>query len=118
MDAKDVPHFYEGGHTDSGEQINAARKWLMQRGLSIWSAVYSGNETLKNIMQSTKRLSPGVPFVLSGSGPRRVNHSVVVLDGKIVCDPATGEGNPEALVGPCKSTEDESFWWVDVIAKI
>lgn len=114
MDAADVPHFCEGGSHDGAE---LCRDWLSQFGLSHWTQYYDTDVTLDQVLHTNAILNPGVPFILSAEGPRGVNHSVVCLDGEIVCDPYTGGPNENALVGPAIGPQGECYWWIEVICK-
>lgn len=97
-----VPHFYG----DDGVQIKQSRAWLSRRGLSLAHFYFDGTSPLDAIMDNSAALSPGSPLILSGLSALGCNHSVVVLDGQIACDPS-GNG----IVGPCT----DGYWWIAVI---
>lgn len=112
MNPRLVPHFCDGGdHTGSIE----SQEWLNQRGLSHVTIYYPPSYDIKEIMATLGHYSPDTPMILTGKSPRGTNHSVVALNGEIFCDPATGDDNQDALVGPALSG-DGAFWWVEFIS--
>lgn len=114
MEAGDVPHFCDGGVDDGAQKCRA---WLGLLGFTYFTCYYLTNVSLGEILRTHEHLNPGVPYILTGAGPRGCNHSVVCVGGEIVCDPYTGGPNPEALVGPANGPEGECYWWIEVIAK-
>lgn len=114
MKAGDVPHFCDGG----GGGITKSREWLAKQGLAPFTCYYPGdNVSLEQIMLTNERLNVGVPYILTGLGPRGVNHSVVCVSGEIVCDPHCGTPSPTGLSGPALGSDGSRFWWVEVIAR-
>lgn len=109
-DAKDVPHFLDNDNQNANKD---AKIWLKEQGFGLFSWYYEERLIRLNaIIQHHKEISPGVPFILTGKSPRECAHCVVVLDGKIVCDPFTGEeGNEDTFIGPC----DGGYFWTEVI---
>jgi hypothetical protein len=113
MDAADVPHFCEPPHAPKGEPgwwEERQNEWLAQFGLATMTVAYSGDTaSFDDVMEWTSRQSPTVPMIVCGRGGKGVNHVVVVLNGKIVCDPS-GSG----IVGPTL----ENTWEVQVLASV
>lgn len=99
----EVPHFYSG---KAGDQRAHAVAWLAVWGLNSFQTYYDGGATIEAVLYTTGEMCPGVPLILSGESRLGVNHSVVVMDGKIVSDPS-GNG----IIGPC----DDGLIWVEAI---
>lgn len=114
MEPEHVPHFCDGGDRSG---IDGCRKWLSGQGLGLWRAFYPGEYSFSDILVTFGLYSEGVPIIMTGYGKRGVNHCVVVLDGEVFCDPATGKADPEPFLGPAQG-DGESFWWAEVITKI
>lgn len=112
IDAKDVPHFCDTD--DMEEALRREREWLAQRGLTHVNWVFPGSLSLEDILSRSRSLAT-TPMILLGSTKRRVNHSVVVLAGDIVCDPSCGGPNPDALIGPAIGGAEEE-WWLTIYA--
>lgn len=71
---------------------------------------YDGSSLeLDTLMHWTSRANPEVPMILGGKSSLGCNHSVVVLNGEIVCDPS-GNG----IVGPMC----ENLWWITIISMV
>lgn len=115
VNAADVPHFCDGGADDGAQRC---RDWLAQFSMSHWTGYYPTACTLEDILRTNEVLNPGVPYILTAQGPRGCNHSVVVMDGEVICDPYTGGPNPDALIGPAIGPEGQCFWWVEVICRV
>lgn len=81
-------------------------RWLEGRGLAYAVVAYSGDQKLDDVMEWTSKQSPAVPMILCGRSRLGSNHVVVVMNGKIVCDPS-GNG----IVGPTL----ENTWEVAMI---
>lgn len=112
MDASDVPHFcdyIEARPKDHPEnRHNRLSRWLAQFGLAPSFVAYVGDVyDLEDAMYYTSGQSPGVPMILTGQSETGCNHSVVILDQKIVCDPAG-----TSIVGPTL----ENIWEVMTIS--
>lgn len=105
LEPLDVPHFCDGpvGETDNWSELE--KIWLAKRGLMKAAIPIYGEFSLSWILESLKNVSPGVPFILGGRSTLDCNHSVVILDGEIFCDPS-GNG----IVGPC----DDGWWWLEL----
>lgn len=105
----EVPHFCDNPHATRGDPewwSTRQEKWLAGRGLGVATFAYSGDTQLEQVMLWTSKQSPTVPMILLGKSSLGCNHVVVVMDGKIVCDPS-GNG----IVGPAI----ENVWEVSVI---
>jgi hypothetical protein len=107
LEAKNVPHFCDTDDTE--ESLQRERAWLEARGLTHIHWVFPGTFTLAEMLEQSRPLK-NVPAVLLGRSSRGVNHSVVVLNGQIVCDPATGGPNPAALAGPAIGGASPEWW--------
>lgn len=98
MEPEDVPHMNDGPHdpADPDRQTRQANEWLAGLGLRQSTfAWWSDGFPLSDLLHQTAVGSPGVPMILGGASSLGVNHSVVIMDGEIVCDPS-GNG----IVGP------------------
>lgn len=114
LDAKDVPHFCETDDMELAQRLE--REWLGRRGLQQVNWVFPGELTKQEILERTHALKD-VPVIVLGTSARGVNHSVVVMNGEIVCDPATGGPNPHALTGPAVGSDpDFGEWWITLYA--
>jgi hypothetical protein len=115
LDAANVPHFCDYGPENAppiGHPDHFATKqdaWLGAFGLSTFTVAYAGSASLDEVMGWTSKQSPSVPLILTGQSSLGSNHSVVVLNGQIVCDPS-GNG----IVGPTL----ENTWELTAIAAI
>ncbi len=107
LDAEEVPHFCEDSPSFQ-DVVDAEKQWLLKRGFCHAHWVIDGDRSLEAVLEETKRLFPGSPVMVMGSS-ERLNHVAVALDGKIFCDPATGEART-ILVGPA----DDGLWWVTI----
>jgi len=116
MEAKDVPHFADQGDNDySG--LSGARKWLKPMGFGIWQNIFTEDTSFSDILRSINLMSPDIPTIITGQRTKGVNHCVVVVNGKVICDPLTGEPNKNPFTKPAV-VDGETYWWVEVIAKI
>lgn len=118
MDAADVPNFccqVEFPDTDK-YGLSAARDWLSGRGLAIFNSPFLAEVSFGELLVSLGVHSPGVPAIITGMGPRGVNHCVIAMDGKVFCDPHTGGHVDDALTGPALNDDGSEFWWVEIIA--
>lgn len=106
----DLPNFAH--NADWNGMLEAARRWLKPKGLSIYQTYCAGSWDLKEIISSFSERSPGAPFILCGASKRDPNddHAVVVMDGALVHDPS-GSG----LSGPCQEVHGERWWYMHVI---
>ncbi|MBO9380282.1 hypothetical protein GG804_26305 [Sphingomonas histidinilytica] len=107
-----VPHFCDGDparadHRPWDQQQDA---WLAMWGLSAATFAYDGSMAdLDMVLAWTSKQSPLVPMILTGRSRLGSNHSVVVLNGEIACDPS-GNG----IVGPTS----EGTWEIAVISVV
>lgn len=118
MEPEEVPHFMHGhveGDHDNGQDVDRRiAEWLSGFGLRAASFSYDSDAlSLKELMAWMAEMNPGVPFILGGTSPRGVGHSVVCLDGTVACDPVTGEAcePSEAVVGPMPG----GYWWITTL---
>lgn len=116
LPVKDVPHFRPRDPTDdnkmgSSEQDEQVQAWLYERGLKLMHIIYEADKVpLQDILANHAAMNPGVPFILGCVTARGFGHSMVVMDGKIVCDPS-GEVPP-----PVEDlTSLDQYWWVSFI---
>lgn len=118
---EDVPNFMHMEREDEPVEVALKRRndWLATRGIVPITMVYNGEATLPAILEQSIALNPGVPFLIHGLSPRGpFGHTVAALDGRIACDPATGESpaRPElALAGPMPS---DGLWWVTFFGRL
>ena len=110
-----VPHVYHRGANESAtEEMN---EWLGQYDVGQFSAMVPGHADMDEVL-SLSIHNPGQYMIISGRSPRgEFNHSVVVCDGVVVCDPHTGKPSHdphEALSGPCEH-EGSLYWVVEVL---
>lgn len=97
LSAEEVPHFCNGQWLEGDPSgVTAARDWLKQFGLGVFTLPYPPETSFEDVMRTMRHCNPDVPVLLTGMGPRDVNHVVVTMDGEVVCDPASG--NPELLM--------------------
>lgn len=121
IEPQHIPHFCDGpnGFGEDGSGIKGLREWLRPMGMGVWQNIYTADTSLEDILRTSEHLSNGVPYILTGKGGRGVNHCVVVIDGKVFCDPFDGTDNSNPFLGPAETPEtDERYWWVEVIAKL
>lgn len=112
MDAADVPHFMDGtsGKGSAPAAYDAAEKWLRDRGLTQVSFAFPGDCPLDLVLDAaSKNAAHGMPFILGGESRTGCNHSVVVCNGKIACDPSIDDAG---IIGPC----DDGFYWITIFA--
>lgn len=104
LEPAQVPHFYETGTFDG----DGVRSFLLGKGLAEFEFSMDAGMELEKALEIAGSFGPGVPMILTGRSRIDVNHCVVVLDGKIVCDPS-GNG----IVGPTP----ENGYWFSVLAR-
>ncbi len=105
----EVPHFCDDptAGRDSPDWWHARQtRWLAERGLAEARFAYYADESLETVLRIASKSNPHTPMILCGTSRLGVNHSVVVLDGEIVCDPS-GNG----IVGP----PADDNWEISVI---
>ncbi|EEW57339.1 hypothetical protein SCH4B_4353 [Ruegeria sp. TrichCH4B] len=117
MDPENVPHFCDGDDKDRSG-VDLAREWLNPQGFGIWTCFYPEENSLDLILSTFAHLAPGVPVILTGHSPRGVNHCVVVLDGEVFCDPASGTANQTPFVGPAECEGGMKWWWAEVVCRL
>ena len=112
LDPATVPHFYDPNADCRG--LAGARDWLSGWGYGIIQIAYPPDMTWTAILEQTADTAPGCPLISSGMGPRGNNHCVVVIDGKVFCDPFSGEADQNPFTGPAEH-DRESYWWLESI---
>ena len=113
MPPEDVPHFAEEADLRDKGDVSGdtlAQRWLIQRGLALFSVAYIGDASLDEMLEMQEMLNPNVFYIFSGQSVEGRNHSVVALGGKIIHDPSRHPKDP-VLSGPCT----DGNWWIDVI---
>lgn len=107
LDAHEVPNFMHGtiGKGPAPEAHAAAEKWLNDRGFTQINIAFNGEVPLDLVLDvASKNSTPNMPFIFGGESKTGVNHSVVALNGKIVCDPSLDDSG---IVGPM----DDGYYW-------
>jgi len=104
MDRDSVPHFYDG-YSNTG--FEDADRWLLTKGLTLFEFPISGE--LEDVLSAVARWNPDRYYLLLGKSPRGVNHQVIALNDKIVCDPAIEGGG---LIGPCTKS---GYYWITLL---
>lgn len=116
-DAEQVPHVMHDPTKHSDSAVDRLRDWLRPQGLGFSQTIYHADTDIAEILKATAHLSPGIPFVLSGLSPRGpYGHCVVICDGEVCCDPATGApvtDPKEALAGAL-----DDWWWLECVVKL
>lgn len=116
LDQNEVPHFYDGyNKTNSAELNKKMNLWLAKRGVAVGDVIYDADlVSVAAVLKSTAAMMPRIPLILGGESSKGCNHSVVVLDGEIWCDPS-GSG----IVGPIISDNpNERYYWITFLALI
>lgn len=111
LDASEVPHFCDEGN-DMLTALRLELEWLAERGLSHMHWTFPPGMTMEEVLEQTARVKD-VPMILLGNGGRS-NHSVVIMNGKLFCDPATGHADCRGLLGPPNDNEGVCDWWVTI----
>lgn len=97
----DVPHFvmdaWNGTNYNADYEIRAVREWLKPRDLGL---VVIACESLFSDSHYQ-----GVMAIVTGRGPRNLNHCCIYRGGELYHDPHPIGGG---LIGPCK---EDSFYW-------
>lgn len=103
-----VPNFYRGENYERPLVAEyEQRAWLAERGLGIATFAFPGDMSdLAGLLLMTASWAHDVPLILGGTSSLGSNHSVVIMNGAIVCDPS-GNG----IVGPL----DCDQWQVSVL---
>lgn len=108
MDSDEVPHFYgDPGVKPFGQEI--IDDFLHSLGLTEANVYYTGDTPLEDILKVTAHGMPGCPAILGGKSRAGTNHSVVILDGKIVNDPTEN-----GIVGPL----DNDIYCVTILSTV
>lgn len=107
----EVPHFTQIEQEGGRHWLEGLSDWLASYGFSYVRFAYLDTEPLEAVLAITAQNCPGVPLILAGSAPGGVNHSVVIMDGKIVMDPSDC-----GLVGPLLDDDGSRKWAVEAIA--
>lgn len=109
LDAEEVPHVFGTSDraTHLGHEGHAEMEsWLAARGLApIW-VPFDGAATFQAVLEAIGSHNPSAPFGVCGQSKPGVQHYVVGMGGKVVCDPS-GRDEPH-LIEPCT----DGFWWV------
>lgn len=105
-----VPHFFRAENFERpGVAKVEERAWLAERGLGEATFAWSGDafDSVDTLLLYCASYGHDVPMILGGRSRLGSNHSVVILNGEIVCDPS-GNG----IVAPL----DCDQWQVQVIS--
>lgn len=107
MRPQDVPHFFDctADNSPAPDQHRHVEFWLNRRGLTQITIAWPGSTALDDILSTVANLNPGIAFILGGTSRTGVNHSVVCMDGEIVCDPSLTDAG---ILGPM----DDGLWWL------
>lgn len=110
LPAAQVPNFFGDAASYADPTIGNQRRdsWLADRGLVMTTFAWSGGAmTLDEVLTVSGHGQPNSPLILCGVSSLGCNHAVVIMGGKIICDPS-GNG----IVGPLK----EGNWELEVVA--
>lgn len=99
------PHFHDRGNERA---LEMTREWLAGRGLCLISVPFLADDVIK-ALEFSGSMSPGIHHLVTGGGTFDAHHTVVCVDGQVVCDPSGS-----TLVGPCT---DDGCWWVTFLGK-
>lgn len=100
----EAPHAWSSVGSWEPESLYA---WLEEQGIGRFALGWPGEGVeLSNMLALTVGPNANVPAILSGVSGLGCNHSVVVMNGEIVCDPS-GNG----LVGPM----DDGMWNLELL---
>lgn len=115
--ACDVPHVCDAKHGDDVCGVHGMREYLRKEGMTISKSLYNGNLSFMAFKRCMKQFNPDTAMVVTGQrGKGGVNHCIVMVGDKVVCDPITGEPDQDALSAPA-TVDGESYWWVEVVTK-
>lgn len=103
-DRDEVPHFFD---KCSDDWLKDAEAWLLTKGLTLFEFPIGGE--LEDVLSAVARWNPDRYYLLLGKSPRGVNHQVIALNDKIVCDPAIEGGG---LIGPCTKS---GYYWITLL---
>jgi hypothetical protein len=81
IDRDDVPHTFDDANNEEGWR--SLRSYLKSQGKNI--ALFAIDDDPHEHMRDN---NPSIPYMLMGSGSRKVNHAVVCCDGKIIHNPS------------------------------
>lgn len=116
LDQHDVPHFFADYAPGKSDELNKKMQvWLSKQGVAPGEIIYDADIcTLESVLKSTAAMMPRIPLILGGESSKGCNHSVVILDGEIWCDPS-GSG----IIGPIiADNPDDRYYWVTFLALI
>lgn len=99
MNIEEVPHFFKD-FKEGDDWAQEANDWFNQNGLVNVSFAFYEHPGEYMAQENT-----GVYYILTGEGKLGVNHSVVMCDNDIVCDPSSS-----GIIGPCKDSE---LYWIE-----
>lgn len=105
VDPLELPH--EHRKMDGDEFSAMYDQWLSDHGVQRISVPFPGEGlTVDQALAVPMNWNASLPCIFGGTSRTGVNHSVVVLGGKIFCDPSLTDAG---IVGPC----DDGHYWVD-----
>lgn len=105
----DVPHIGDGGPS-SIEFERRENEYLKTRGLVPIRVPFADGD-IYGILNVGKVSSCGTYYLLGGMSRTGVNHTVVCLEDKIVCDPSLTDAG---IIGPC----DDGYYWLTFFGSI
>lgn len=107
LDLQQVPHFAASGPDGMHERV---RDWLISRGL-IDLSIPIGGGNLADCLQMLATHVPSIPVLFGGTSRNGCGHTVVVMNGQIVHDPALDESG---IVGPM----EDGYFWLTIISPL
>lgn len=109
----DIPHWHEAL---TGPEVNARYiDWFRSQGLRrIYFPVLDTGETFRTLANEMWSRGDGMPMILTGAGPRGVNHVVVVYGTDDFWCPTLGKTNDVGLVGPALP---DGYYWAEWIVR-
>lgn len=111
MPPADVPHVFDRGQS-AEEGYRALDKWLASRGLATFTMALTVEVDV--VLAAMSNHNPGIYYLLSGRGPRGIDHTVVACGDKIVSDPAAHEDLQRAIVGP----DSNGHVWITLLVPL
>jgi hypothetical protein len=109
MDAEQVPHFFHD-NCDGETAMHRLREWSRQYGVGPFTAHFSGDIPMADVLAMQAQQNGGVPYMLFGS-TESGNHVVVCRNDKVVHDPAW-------YSSPLVKAGAHGHWSVMVLARI
>ena len=112
LDQHKVPHFFREDDGEVGRQ--ECKDFLKKFGLAEANVLFTEETSIESILRHTKHMMPGVPCILGGQSRNNCNHSVVVYNGEIWCDPSGG-----GIIGPMLNRDEgERYYWLTFLASV